>query len=358
MHDTEDALLPRMTLVPRTRRYALAVGGLLAGVIAAASAAAGWLPRPPAGYPAGDLVGLGAIGAVLGGAVGFLLGLAFWRSTSPEAEAHTRLRLMEEEGFDEPLEPRPAGPARASAWLQVVSGPQPRWVARCAMELAAHGAAAGARVIVVDAGRRLGLHRAFEAEARPGLVDCLAGPLPVLGVAQQGGVPRVLLLAFGTPSRRPVWIHLDHLLEEVRPYCDRLVLALPPEAPREIGSILTGRQMDGWWATPRGRPAPGARRQSDRLGIAFRPLMLNAGDQPSLKLLRARVKILAAMLPERTSEILPVLPAPTFARPAIIMAVPEVLDSDLQVRERLRFLAWMRRVQADGRRAELIGSRD
>ena len=38
---------------------------------------------------------------------------------------------------------------------------------------------------------------------------------------------------------------------------------------------------------------------------------------------------------------------------AIRLDVPGVLDCDLQVRERLRFMAWMRRVQADGRRAEV-----
>jgi len=39
-----------------------------------------------------------------------------------------------------------------------------------------------------------------------------------------------------------------------------------------------------------------------------------------------------------------------------VKAEPIVLDCELQVRQRLRFLAWMRRVEAEHRRAGLQAS--
>ena len=75
--------------------------------------------------------------------------------------------------------------------------------------------------------------------------------------------------------------------------------------------------------------------------------------EASLEVLLARVAALrpVVVVPE---------PAPLgrqapVSRPAIPATPlePIVLDCDLQVRQRLRFLAWTRRVQAEHRRAEL-----
>ena len=321
-------------------------------------------PPPPAPRvrPAAALTaGLAALGGGVGAALGWLLGLAFRRGRKRGPDARRpALAGPPRAAVDTAPPPLPAARtlAEPGAWLQIVSGVRARDVARGVIEIVAHGAAAGGRVLVVDAGRSLALHRAFGAESRPGLVDCLMRPLPALGVVQQGGAPRVLLLAFGDPRRRPVWIHLDRLLEEVRPHCDQVVLALAPDAPREIGSVLAGRRMDGWWCGPAATRNRGAAHLQDHLGIAFNPLLLEAGDPPSLERLRARIAALTPVAPVPDAAVTPAIPEPGSEAAASPAAAAEVLDSDLQVRERLRFLAWMRRVQAEGRRDEVLSSRD
>ena len=57
--------------------------------------------------------------------------------------------------------------------------------------------------------------------------------------------------------------------------------------------------------------------------------------------------VLAAAAPvvEPAAEVAPVAVA-------VSPAEPVILDCDLQVRQRLRFLAWMRRVQAESRHEE------
>ena len=91
-----------------------------------------------------------------------------------------------------------------------------------------------------------------------------------------------------------------------------------------------------------------------RLGIALNPLNLSDMPEATLEAMSTRVLVLrpagpAAELAPITAPVPVIIPAP---RPAVLE--PIVLDCDLQVRQRLRFLAWMRRVQAEDQR---VGAR-
>lgn len=300
---------------------------------------------------------LAAAGALLGALIGLLAARALPRAAArvrePLAARVRNAVALRRRAALAPVTATAPSEGADGAWLQIVSGARARDAAAAAMEVAARGVAAGGRVLVVDAGQGLDLHRAFGAEPHPGLIECLVRPLPALGMVQQGGVPRLLFLARGSGRLRPVWIHLDHLLEEVRPHCDRLVLALAADAPREVGSMLAGRVMDAWWGSPGAGRVRAMDRLSNRLGIAFIPLNLRPGDQATLEILKRRVSELA---PAPPAPVVPDAASAEAAPPIPPPALGEVLDSDLQVRERLRFLAWMRRVEAEGRREELISS--
>uniref|UniRef100_A0A832MKS6 CpsD/CapB family tyrosine-protein kinase n=1 Tax=Eiseniibacteriota bacterium TaxID=2212470 RepID=A0A832MKS6_UNCEI len=264
-----------------------------------------------------------------GGMIGLVAGLAIAAAAWPRRRAPA------------PDAPAPA-PDLGRAWLHLVGGR----LARGTMELAARSAARGGRTLVVDAARGAGLHRAWGVGSRLGFVDCLEERMPVLGLCQHGGLPGVFVLAYGEARRRPQWTQLDRLLEEARPHFDRVILALGPDTPREVGSILSGRVMEGWWAVSRQGLPRAADRLEYRVGIRFGRLDLQSMPKASLEALR-----------ERFAELAPHLPAPAPGEPAVAaeaaalpaLHAPAVLDCDLQVRERLRFLAWMRRVRAESR---------
>ena len=127
-------------------------------------------------------------------------------------------------------------------------------------------------------------------------------------------------------------------------------LALPLDAPHEAGGILAGRWMDAWWAGPEERLPRVALKLSDRMAIRFSPMHLRDTHEKPLELLQRRLREFAG---ERVRQIPVELVAPISAPavdPIAAPTEPVVLDSDLQVRERLRFLAWMRRVQAEHHR--------
>jgi hypothetical protein len=116
-----------------------------------------------------------------------------------------------------------------------------------------------------------------------------------------------------------------------------------------MGDALLGAAMEGWW----GQLDSGFSRALDqataRFGIVFHSLDLELMPEATLEVLAARVAALrpAGPVPEPAPITAPV-PAirPEPVQPAL---EPIVLDCDLQVLERLRFLAWMRRLQADHR---------
>lgn len=243
-------------------------------------------------------------------------------------------------------------PADRSAWLHVVSGPTSVCIARASLELAAHALANGERVLVVDGGPKLRLHERFGREARWGLMECLLADMPVLGLVQYGGRPGFYLLAHGNPTRGEGWASLGQRLDDARPHFGRIILALDTHAPRAIGDALAGRTLEGWWGDASGQLGKGAVELSTRLGIAFSGMDLSVMPEESLEVLSGRVRALMPLQPvlqAAAPEPLEVVPVAEVAPP---VPEPVVLDCDLQVQQRLRFLAWMRRVQSETRPAE------
>lgn len=244
-------------------------------------------------------------------------------------------------------------PGSPERWLHVVAGPSPLAIARGVTELAAHALARGERVLVVDGSARLRLHERFGREARWGLMECLLADMPVLGLVQYGGRPSFYLLAHGKAGRGDGWAALGQRLDEARPHFGRVILALDVAAPGAVGDSLRGRAVEGWWAEPLARLPRHAQELADRLGIALSNMDLTDMPEASLELLSGRARALAAMVSTVETVGEPVLQPP--APGPVVEAPPEpiVLDCDLQVRQRLRFLAWMRRVQSERRRLEV-----
>jgi hypothetical protein len=241
-------------------------------------------------------------------------------------------------------------PGARGAWLHLVAGPSSAAVARAAMELSAHALARGERVLVVDGGPRLRLHERFGREARWGLMECLLADMPVLGLVQYGGRPGFYLLAHGNATRGEGWSALGQRLDDARLHFGRIVLAVDASAPHALGAALAGRLLEGWWAgSPKRLPAV-AVALSDRLGIPLSSIDLGAVSDGSLEELGGRVTALSrAHVPVYTPVIVSVH-APEPEPLPVAPQQPIVMDCDLQVRQRLRFLAWMRRVQAERRR--------
>jgi hypothetical protein len=281
-----------------------------------------------------------------GAAVGVLFAaLALWLGMRLRP-ALPRVRLLA--GTTSAADPAAAGPR-----LHVVSGMTPSAVMRAALELAARRVALGERVLLVDASARLRLHERLGRDARWGLLECLAADMPMLGLVQYAGHPGLYLLPHGNAERSVGWSSLGRKLDEVVPHFGRIVLALDPQAPAAIGDAVRGRAMEGWWAGTDRRAANAADLATAHFGIVFHGLDLSEFPDASLEVLAERVQGLRPPGP-------PPEPAPITARalprkpPVPHTALePIVLDCDLQVRQRLRFLAWMRRVQAQNRRPEV-----
>lgn len=228
-------------------------------------------------------------------------------------------------------------PFAGEAWLHVVSGPTPARVAAAVRATATPLLAAGHRVLVMDAGRGLELHTAYGREARWGVGECLSEGLPVLGVVQRTGVPSLSLLARGALARAEDWPQLGRLLDEARPHFGHCILALDAHAPHEAGDALRDRSLKGWWGDTGALPKA-ALALSERLGITIVPLGLGYSAEESREAVRvpgeSGVGVALAPAPEPI-----VVATPTLSRRAV---PPAVLDCDLRVRERLRFLIWMR----------------
>lgn len=232
---------------------------------------------------------------------------------------------------------------RSEPWLHVVGGTTAGGIGRGALELAARWLARGERVVLVDAGRKVGLHRFLGRDHRWGLAECLSGEAPALGVVQDAGMRRFYLLAHGAGDRRPDWSQLGQLLEDLRPHFGRVVLAFDAEGLEQRAQDLARFKPAAWWS--------GARPKEKRLDKISRelhsPLIhLELEDMPraSVEGLVARVGALAAALPPVPVAAAPRIETPP-AAPTAIEDPALVMDCDLRVRERLRFLIWMRRVR-------------
>jgi len=293
---------------------------------------------------------------------------------SPQASGEPFARLSRD--------PRRAWDADLS-WLHLVSGPDPARIAQAAAILAGGFAERGERVLLVDAGRRLRLHERYGGDARWGLGECLAGEVPLLGAVQAAGCAGVFFLAHGAPGRAGRWDDLSALLEGARAHFDRVLLALDQKVSRAAALPLGGRVLEAWWA----EPGPGLSRSavalSERLGIPFSCLDLNwlmeaileaepaaqarvAGPEPFVDevgavqaaSLYAAPEVLPAADPgsgEEALEPVGAVSGPAEAIEAVTCSDDEavVLGCDLEVRERLRFMVWMRRVRAERRAAAL-----
>ena len=244
---------------------------------------------------------------------------------------------------------RPRAGSDGIAALHVVTGRAPTLVVRAVLELAAPRLALGERVLLVDGSPRLRLHERLGREARWGLLECLAAEMPVLGLVQYGGHPGLHLLSHGDSARPADWSRLGRVLAELLPHFGRVIVAIEPSPPIEFGSAIRHLPVEGWWAG-RGRDLPlGAGDVVARLSIALQPLELASVLEASLEALAERVgelrRAMPAALPAWGHPAAPREPA----EPPPPPLEPIVLDCDLQVVQRLRFLAWMRRVEAEER---------
>jgi len=281
-------------------------------------------------------------GAGLG--AGFALALTLLR-------AWRRARSLAAEA--ERLGPRLVDASERGPSLHVITGPTAVAVTRGALELAARRLALGERVLLVDGSARLRLHERLGRDARWGLLECMAAEMPVLGLVQYAGHPGLYLLPHGNADRAVGWSRLGQKLAEVVPHFGRIVLTLDPRAPAELGDALQGGAMEGWWGQLDGGFARALEQATARFGIVFHALDLELIPEPTLEALAARVSSLRP--PGPVPEPAPITaPAPVSRpEPAQPALEPIVLDCDLQVQERLRFLAWMRRLQADHRDPDL-----
>ncbi len=241
---------------------------------------------------------------------------------------------------------RRASPQTSEAWLHIVSGRDPAHIARAMLDLAAQLTRPGQRTLLIDGARRLLLHEQLGADSRFGLADCLAGEMPLLAATQQVGDEGLFVLAHGEAARGERWSALGRLLEEARPQFGRVLLAIDAAAPQAAGDALMGRVLEGWWAGF----GPGlpklALALSERTGISFTSLTLSELPEALPEVRSKRLQVL------RPADVTPqTLPAITPAT-ATAATRPEevVLDCDLHVRQRLRFLFWMRRIQAESQR--------
>jgi hypothetical protein len=349
----------------------------------------GWWQMPGASPIVRTWIVLFAVAALAGGALALVLcGPWLWPRSRPRAvhvargvPAALSLHACGERFAQLPRDPRRAWDAELG-WLHVVSGPDPARITHAVAILAGGFVERGERVLLVDAGRRLRLHERFGGDARWGLGECLAGGVPLLGAVQAAGRAGFFFLAHGAPESAGRWDELSGLLEDARGHFDRVLLALDPKVPRAAALPLGGRVLEAWWA----EPGPGLSRSavalSERLGIPFScfdlnwlmeamseaepgapvqvpgppPLVDNVGSAPPAGLASAEVLASADRESgEAAIETVEVGPGSAGAIEAFARSDDEavVLGCDLEVRERLRFMVWMRRVRAERRAAVL-----
>ncbi|MEO5618996.1 MAG: hypothetical protein ABIS67_14600 [Candidatus Eisenbacteria bacterium] len=274
--------------------------------------------------------------------IGALAGLALF--------AAGRARRRERNGAAGLASPA-ADPGDGSVWLHVVTGGDRKSIARAVCELAAHPLARRQRVVVVDASRHLRLDQVLRLSPRLGFVECLTRGLPALGVLQSGGFTGLFLLARGGRARVTQWLLLDRLLEELRPHFSRVILAFDESIPTVVGGVLAGRWFRAWWAGPGPAARRAGSRAAARLAITLTDLELGPVPKASLEALEARLVSLAGVVSLAPAPCQPSADVPVVFR----VSPPAVLECDLQIRQKLRFLAWMRKMRAERQGSETAG---
>lgn len=323
-------------------------GAALTSEALARLADAGTLPAVPVlrpdGMPGPLWLALTVAGGMLAGlAAVMLVALATRRRMRAAAAALAPV----------PLE-RDIAPAESLAWLHLVGGSSARRVAHAAAEVVAPWIAAGERVLLIDGGPRLRLHGPLVAEPALGLAECLQRDVPLLGVVQCVGVPGLYLLVHGGPAPGRAWSGLGRLVDDARQHFDRIVIALDLGTPYDVGRALAGRYVEAWWPDADPERRAGAQSLSERLGIRLRGMGLDHEAKPMLEHLRERIDALRQADAPRPEELAVGGARPAPAPAPALRLEPIVLDCDLQVRERLRFLMWMRRLQREERRRPVV----
>ena len=345
-----------------------------------------WGPAPRAFPIARIWIALVTTGALAGAVLALVLCAPWWwRRSRPRAvhvergvPAALSLHARDERSAPLSRDPRRAWDAELG-WLHVVGGPDPARIAHAVATLAGGFVERGYRVLLVDAGRRLRLHERFGGDTRWGLGECLAGEVPLLGAVQAAGRAGFFFLAHGAPRHAGPWDELSGLLEETRGHFDRVILALDPKVPRAAALPLGGRVLEAWWAEPGPRLPRSAVALSERLGIPFSCFDLNwlmeatleagpaapvqvPGPPPEWEVAAERPVCLADAVALAPADPGPgeesVEPVETVSSSDEVVEAlagsggdAVVLGCDPQVRERLRFMVWMRRVRAERRAA-------
>jgi hypothetical protein len=352
---------------------ALALERLAPDPAALAFAGGTWMPAPRALPVARSWALLLGGGALAGAALGLAACLPWMRRRSRTAtgRAPAAWGLLDRGAHADRLtrESRQAWDAELG-WLHVVSGPDRGRIAQAAATLAGGFLERGERVLLVDAGRRLRLHERYGADTRWGLGECLAGEVPLLGAVQATGRPGFFFLAHGAPGHAGRWELLSGLLEDAQAHFGRVLLALERQAPRAAALPLGGRVLEAWWSEPGPELPRAAHALSERIGISFACFDLDWLTQETLEageMLAVRVEDAPAAAPDPGPEAGPLAvfavesceeqapaeveaarsPAAAAETAARVRAEAVVLDCDVEVRERLRFLLWMRRMQAE-----------
>jgi hypothetical protein len=314
------------SLTPFQRELVIAALPERAFVLASIVPTPSSVPAPEPGR-ARPLAGLWLGVALAGAALGTWFGL--------RVQARARRRA--------PARVESVGPPRTVAssdsWLHVVSGPNAGSLVRGAFDVCGCLVNRNHRVLLIECGRELSLHVVIGGERRWGLMECLADHTPVLGLVQEGGRSGLYVLTYGGRARSPRWPQLGRLLDEVRPHFGRVVLAIPAGAPRALGDAFQGRVLDAWWSGRLGFRGA-AKSLDERLGIRFVPLQLEPESEAFPEL-----ETVAEPRPEPEPTMPPAVAEPMRGDPAVPATPAIVLDCELRVRERLRFLLWMRRVQ-------------
>jgi hypothetical protein len=335
-HATDVVAAPSRPRVTAARLALGAAAGAATGVATLASIS-GTLPTLGPDAPTA-WAGVAGLGAVAGALLAARAPAPVAGATVPAGESH---RVSD------------SAPEIPTALLHLVSGATRRATEAAVTELAARFLAVGERVLVIDGARHLQVHEWFGVDERLGLVECLEGRLPLLGMVQSSGHPGLYLLAHGAPTTEERWPRLGRLFDEAWPHFGRILLVLDPGATETVGDALRGRLLRAWWSGTEAALPKSARALSQRVGIWFGRIDLGLHADLTLEGLGERVRTLRELLPvavEDAEDLVlpaPVVPAPVRPREA------EVLACNLQVRERLRFLIWMRRVQAESQREVL-----
>ena len=281
-----------------------------------------------------------------------LAGTLAWLSSRGPSRRTPRARRRPGRGRERHRHDVAAVPAAAMisspAWLHVVSGPDPARLRRGLLEAAAALVGHGERLLIVDGARRLRFHDAMRRESGPGLLECLIGELPVLEAIQGGVAENPCFLPRGNPMRPEVWSQLGRLMLELRTRFDRVLLALDFAVPHAVGPALEGLEAAGWWCPDDGASILSAA-LAERIGIPLRNMMLSMSEEVLDEIAGQSVGAFEAG-PGSPAAPIALRERDPWDLGVGSRAESQIVDCDLQVRERLRFLVWMRGVQAEGHR--------